>query len=775
MLLKFIAIKNIKQWQNTGATSPDFRMLNLVFGSNGSGKSTLSNIFECLANHDWDRLNAMAPYESPDQVPFIHIMAKHDSKDIHIKNSALNDKVRFHIFNQSFIDRNIYTAKGVESSHLTEYYNFVFGEHSVNEQKLIEEIKLKNEKKSEEIKADTVFIEQEIGLPWNLIKKEKKRDNEAEQKILNLRKRKEDSLAISHFKQRGKLHKISLVFPILHLDAFNIKAVNSNMDDKKYVEKHFLENCTKMDAKWIEDGLKLVNEKEVCPFCEQDLKKSDLYGKYVNYFDTEYETIKADLKVQGKKLVDQIVELKTNLVTCLSNIESNKKLANQWSDKVKYLYNPNNYDSEDLIVRVNELERLIKKELNDKWSNLFHNADLTSIEYKYNEIKEILKNINVDTVSAFNSEVDEFLKTLESVDIKIIDLDIKKLESHIKVFDPENSQLIISLKNSEKEKKDNEEEVKRLRDKIDENQLELISKHKGIINKILSDFGTNIQISELSKDNSGRGGNTRIQYVLKFIGQEMNAIKESEKIVNRVLSNGDKATLALAFFLSKFKVKNKGSEVIILDDPMSSLDLHRKEQTIEQIRLLIDQEFQVFVLSHDVGFLSEIYSYSNLKDYSQCYEIDSKFNNNSPFSDIAESYRTSKLISLDDYKKYVMHSYFRDYHHIYEYACNPREEHKDAVARRIRPLLEAYMRFKYPSDFNESGVWLGKMIEKLRNTTDPYSPLFLDADKLKQLEFMNDFSKSYHHAVDADSRLQSLDYQVLRHYASETIKFVTGI
>lgn len=775
MLVKFIAIKNIKQWQNKEATKPDFKMLNLIFGSNGSGKSTLSNIFECMVDHDWERLNRMIPYESPDQQPYIHIMAKHDTKDIHIKNSEKNDKIKFHIFNQSFIDRNIYTAKGVESSHLTEYYNFIFGEYSVSEQKQIDELKEKNEKKNEEIKTETALIEKEIGLSWALIKKEKKRDIEAENNILVLKKRKEDFLAISHFKQRSKLVNINLTIPLLHLDAFNIKAINSNIEDKKYVENHFLINCTKHDSKWIEDGLKLINEKKVCPFCEQDLSKSNLFYKYRNYFDKEYETIKASFKEHAQVLINQINELKRNLIICTDNIEKNKKLSIQWSDKISSSYDIKAYDVNELIVKIDNLENFVKSELKAKWANFFHNADLTSIELKYLDIKENLKFINNDIVTAFNNDIDSFLKTLENVNVSEIDQEIKKLESHIKIFDPKYSERIANLKSSEIEKKENEEKIKILRADIDRNQIEYIEKHKDSINRILSNFCTNIQISQLSKNNSGKGGSTRIQYVLKFIGKEMNAIKDSENIVNRVLSNGDKATLALAFFLSKFKEKNKGGEVIILDDPMSSLDLHRKEQTIEQIRLLVDQHFQVFVLSHDVSFLSEVFNYSNLNNYSQCFEIQSNLNNYDPFLDVTKSYRTSKIVPLDDYKKYVMHSYFREYQDIYNYACNPAEEHKDAVARRIRPLLESYMRFKYPVHFNEDGIWLGSMIDKLRRTTDTDSPLFLDADKLKQLEFINDFSKGYHHAVEADTKLQSLNYQVLGHYAQKTIQFVTGI
>src|SRR5690606_37983546 len=69
------------------------------------------------------------------------------------------------------------------------------------------------------------------------------------------------------------------------------------------------------------------------------------------------------------------------------------------------------------------------------------------------------------------------------------------------------------------------------------------------------------------------------------------------------LSEGDNSSLAFAFFLAKLEndpeVENK---VIIFDDPISSLDRHRKRYTADQVLNFANKEKQVIVLTHDIYF-----------------------------------------------------------------------------------------------------------------------------------------------------------------------------
>lgn len=73
------------------------------------------------------------------------------------------------------------------------------------------------------------------------------------------------------------------------------------------------------------------------------------------------------------------------------------------------------------------------------------------------------------------------------------------------------------------------------------------------------------------------------------------------------LSEGDKSTIALAFFLSKLDIDpNIQNKILIFDDPLSSLDTNRRTYTIGIIKSLFQRLKQVVVLSHNEFFLHEV-------------------------------------------------------------------------------------------------------------------------------------------------------------------------
>ncbi len=285
-----------------------------------------------------------------------------------------------------------------------------------------------------------------------------------------------------------------------------------------------------------------------------------------------------------------------------------------------------------------------------------------------------------------------------------------------------------------------------------------------------------IRIKELDKDNKGRGGSTRLKYVITFIGKELSVenVDDNKHIFEHVLSLGDKSALALAFFLSKFAKTNSDDSIIVLDDPMSSLDNYRKDATIVEIEKLINNGYQTIVFSHDPFFLSEIHKYSILSQHTKCFEIDVSYKKSDPLMADSSQYISSKMVERINYDSHVLHSYHKEYNKLYDFVADAKDESKVEVARSIRPILEAHLRFLYPREFNE-GVWLGNMITMIRDETNPSSHFFDKHNQISQITKINEFSKAFHHADGFDTKIQSLDLQTVQTYAQETLQFVTGI
>ena len=94
------------------------------------------------------------------------------------------------------------------------------------------------------------------------------------------------------------------------------------------------------------------------------------------------------------------------------------------------------------------------------------------------------------------------------------------------------------------------------------------------------------------------------------------------------------------------------------------------------------------------------------------------------------------------------------------------------ITQSIRPLLEKYLRMKLPNAFGDR-EWLGDFIKKIREA-DIASPL--DAAKviLPELEAINDFSKKYHHAQNANADTEPIDDGELQSFVKRTLDLVGG-
>ena len=55
------------------------------------------------------------------------------------------------------------------------------------------------------------------------------------------------------------------------------------------------------------------------------------------------------------------------------------------------------------------------------------------------------------------------------------------------------------------------------------------------------------------------------------------------------------------------------------------------------------------------------------------------------------------------------------------------------------------------------------------------SPLFDKNQRLAEIQSINEFSKTYHHADGFDTCIQGIDFSTLHGYAKDTLRFITGI
>ncbi|MDW2744225.1 AAA family ATPase [Atlantibacter subterraneus] len=780
MLHKIVNLNNIKQLNHLSPPDHDFGLLNLIYGNNGAGKSTICKIFNALNEKNCELLEKLKSIECNDNdaIDFNFLFMKSGKLTAITKKNVSEFCWNFKVFNQDFIDNNVYAGAKIASSNLKNYHDFCLGDASVEKQNEISSLKFENESIITQANLLKTSIESKfnsrVGLK-EVIKIKERRKFDAENEIQILNKKLIDISDVSVIKSRAKPKKIGYEKPLIDFQFFNISLDSISKEAKLKVDEHIAENLKERDVAWLETGLSLITEKNNCPFCAQSLSKSPIYSMFTEFLGNAYDDAVAKFESDSATAYLMLSNKCHELEEIQNVMESNEITITAWLDKLQLLHLK--YDDNSLVERFYTLLNKLDVAINQKVKDIFQIIDFTGLE---SEFKALLLDVNLDHynehIDGINNKINEYMSTLDQEKIddvkeKILDIENYKLKFQQDTLDDLNAYAAF-----EKQRKNNEARIKSLREEIAREQEELISKHKDEINKLLVGFNSNIRIIEIDRDNRAGGGNTRFKFKINFLGRELSLENEEENkfLLNEVLSMGDKSALALAFFLSKFKNKLHENDIMVFDDPMSSLDSHRRNKTIVELSEILHKGTQVFVFSHDASFLTEMRKYSGNSSYAKCFELLVNINDLNEYDINSSKVFKTKIIHKVDFDAYVKHSYELEYKALYNFVKNPTEEAKTATARLIRPILEAYMRMHLPNHFTE-GHWLGEMIKLIRSETDTSSPLYDNSNCLAKIEQINDYSKNFHHADGFDTKIRELNVQELHGIAKNTLLFITGI
>ena len=116
-----------------------------------------------LNDKDTESIKSLASLEKDLSID-ISLLFNSEDKKLRVNLKNLSDlPSKFQVYNQTFIDSNVHTSSGVNSSNLTNYYDFCLGTSSVTKQKQIDTIKSENEVITDELKT----IEDSIKSKFN--------------------------------------------------------------------------------------------------------------------------------------------------------------------------------------------------------------------------------------------------------------------------------------------------------------------------------------------------------------------------------------------------------------------------------------------------------------------------------------------------------------------------------------------------------------------------------------------------------------------------------
>ncbi|MDD5769758.1 MAG: AAA family ATPase [Candidatus Gracilibacteria bacterium] len=598
---------------------------NIIFGFNGSGKTTISNILGFFSD------NSFITEDEKEEI-FDDLKNNNDSKiELELQTGNINypathkHSKEFYVFNSNFISNHVFDG----TNGKIKKFNNISAEitnkdiSNINEKilELNEEIiKIDNENNKLENLLDEITKLRSSDFSKILTDKNKRLSKPnilnsitSNNEIIELNKK------IDELKNDYELSKkqSEIVKDIEKLGEINFEQVSINIEKSysilgkniqqlskeilenkiKEVQNLFIEeNYKESVERWFKFGKNILeifkeNSKEKCPLCNSDISNSldTILNDYQGYFDKKYEEFIKEINIEKNNL--------SNLISLIKTFEENYNELN--NIKIKYEKNIENiffekFDFHSLITDLDKLKNFLEVK----------NTNIQKIDFEQlSSLQEKITKLNLILLNYENYRT-KILKVLN--DKK---LDTGKIEDKIREVYKE---IIIFEFN----KKDKSGALEKYKNNINRKKIILEDKNDGLIfwkNKLLEELKKIKTESKSISKYLGLMGITHFDIDINENNEKNIIIKyknsnlEKNKLRNN-LSEGEKTALAFSYFLSKFenevntedKIKKS---IIILDDPISSLDENRLYTTAYLIKNNFENTKQIIVLSHNFLFL----------------------------------------------------------------------------------------------------------------------------------------------------------------------------
>jgi len=316
---------------------------------------------------------------------------------------------------------------------------------------------------------------------------------------------------------------------------------------------------------------------------------------------------------------------------------------------------------------------------------------------------------------------------------------------------------LISLRAEKKEAESAKQTAKKALDAATE---QLFSKYQATLNKHLANCGCGYSITGTKTSYSG--GKPRTEYQLLLNGKPVDLAQPKAKphdpCFRNTLSDGDRSTLAFALFLARLELDHDlGSKIVVLDDPMTSLDAHRRAYTCEQIADIAGKARQVIVLTHDATFAADVWGKLRKPKGVLCLEVSG----------------ADTVIEEWDISAATQSEYFRGCRLLADCVEGAHGLDKLAVASAMRPVVETNLRMRFPGAF-ASDMWLGDFIEQIKEA--PAAAMLAGMQpRLSELIAINEYSKKYHHDDKSSPSRSQPTLAELQSYSRRTLEFIAGV
>jgi len=762
MLKEINLIRNIGCFDSFSGLS-DLKKIVLIYAENGRGKTTVSAILSSLANNDASILMGRKRLGASHE-PHIVLNIEGENESTIFQDSKWSKYFEnIFIYDDEFVSQNVYSGLEITANHRQSLHEVILGHTGVSLARRVDDLAQKISDCNRIIRETSSHItyDKRFGLDIDAFCSLPPIDGI--EHAIKKKQKEYDAITQSDIISNKPLFtKIS--FPFINIetleDILSRELTDLNDTAVQNVKKHF-SLIGDGAEEWISDGIdRIINEGtefEKCPFCGQPISAVDLIDKYRAYFGEAYKEFNKDVELQisqyGSNFSGDQLSSKQEDVNKLIGLHK------YWGQFVEL---PEiNIEWADISTTWQEARDEILSSLRTKKS-----SPLNPVSFTGDATKNIRKHISIisgiqvqiESLINLNDQITKIKTSADSSNLENVRNELNRLKATQSRHSDELKDWCDLYLSALSKKADFESKKEIARMDLDAHRLTVFSQYHNSINTHLELFGANFRIGELQSSNAAGLPSTTYHLIVNNhqvpLAIQGNAF--DMPCFKNTLSAGDRNTLALAFFFASLENEpNINNSIIVLDDPISSLDDGRTTTTIQKIRNLVSSSKQVIVLCHLKAFLCDIWEHLD-KYNTTALRLSRGLNNT---SDIV-----TWDVSSDAFTEYdKRHKILRDY---------DEEDTGDKryVAQCLRLVMEKYLRITFPAHCTP-GTLLGNFQNQIENLLENGQRIMSDVD-LRELRDITEYANKFYHDTNPAWQTEEINDSELVGFVKRVLNFV---
>jgi wobble nucleotide-excising tRNase len=417
-------------------------------------------------------------------------------------------------------------------------------------------------------------------------------------------------------------------------------------------------------SKWVEEGIHLHKETDLnnCEFCNQQLPV-DRIPQLLSYFNDADKSLKMDIE----SLLER-TRIIYSLISKLSFMDEANLYDEFQEDYKEEVENLKTYKAQ-LLDKVEKLG----KEITDKKQ---HTTEVLTLQIEINDkqfMSSIVKaNIRIEKCNQKTRDFSNAKKNAES-----------ELEKHYL------SEILDEVNSTRKEIGVLENECRNIRegDSNDPDSLSLTEIQDRINNNKNKTSTSGTACEEINEQLKTFLGRDDLIFEVVEGGYE---VKRNGKTADR-LSEGEKTAIAFVYFTIHLKDRDFdiSKEIIVIDDPISSMDSNSIFQAFSFLKNSVKDANQVFILTHNFDFLKLVLGWM---------KRDKK---NSHYFMIKNLYKDETRIAMLDKLDDLLKNYDTEYQYLFklliDFKTDETIESVYHIPNIARKTLESFLLFMVPN------------------------------------------------------------------------------